>query len=149
MMNALRRRENLRELVHQWGGPTTLAKHLKYANGSFLSQMIGPNPSRDVTEKVARNIERRLGLEEGYLDRSREKPTKISAAESSAISEPPGTSSDRIASAVTLVQDICERANIKLEPRKFGCLVALACKSPLTGASWEQYVVSLLELVAA
>jgi hypothetical protein len=50
------RRENLRDLSRSWGGPTSLAKKLGHSNGSYLAQLIGPHPSRDVSEKVARII---------------------------------------------------------------------------------------------
>jgi hypothetical protein len=54
------RRTNLRALAAQWGGPTSLAKKLGHSNGSYLAQLIGPNPSREVSEKTAREIERNM-----------------------------------------------------------------------------------------
>lgn len=62
------RRENMRALIKTWGGPTSLAKKLGHANASFLAQLAGPNPSRDISEKVAREIEHKLGLPPGALD---------------------------------------------------------------------------------
>lgn len=62
------RRVNLRRLIEQWGGPTTLAKRLGHASGSYLAQLAGPNPSREVNEKVARSIEQSLDLPQGWLD---------------------------------------------------------------------------------
>lgn len=62
------RRANLRRLIEQWGGPTTLAKRLGHASGSYLAQLAGPNPSREVNEKVARSIEESLDLPTGWLD---------------------------------------------------------------------------------
>lgn len=62
------RRENLRELMRTWGGPTSLAKKLGHANGSYLAQLAGPNPSREVSEKVAREFETKLGLPTNWLD---------------------------------------------------------------------------------
>lgn len=47
-------RENLRALVEQWGGPLPIARKLGYSNASFVVQMCGPNPTREVTEKTAR-----------------------------------------------------------------------------------------------
>lgn len=46
------RRENLRKLIRQWGGPTSLAKKLGHANGSYIAQLAGPHPSREVSERV-------------------------------------------------------------------------------------------------
>lgn len=62
------RRENLRQLMRQWGGPTSMAKKLGHSNGSYLAQLAGPHPSREVSEKVAREIEGKLGLPSGWLD---------------------------------------------------------------------------------
>lgn len=62
------RRDNLRALMTQWGGPTSLAKKLGHANGSYIAQLAGPNPSRDVSEKVAREMEGKLGLPIGWFD---------------------------------------------------------------------------------
>ena len=62
------RRDNLRELMRSWGGPTSMAKKLGHSNGSYLAQLAGPNPSREVSEKVAREIEGKLGLPLGWMD---------------------------------------------------------------------------------
>lgn len=62
------RRENLRRLMAEWGGPTSLAKKLGHANGSYLAQVAGPHPRRVIGEKVARQIEERLHLPAGSLD---------------------------------------------------------------------------------
>jgi hypothetical protein len=62
------RRQNLRRLQREWHGPANLARKLGHANQSYLSQLAGPNPSRDVSEKVARDIEVTLGLPVGWLD---------------------------------------------------------------------------------
>lgn len=62
------RRVNLRAIMGEWGGPTSLAKKLGHSNGSYLAQLIGPNPSRDISEKVAREIETKLNLPSNWLD---------------------------------------------------------------------------------
>ena len=49
-----KRRENLRRLIGQWGGPTSLSKKLGHANGSFIAQIAGPNPRREISERTAR-----------------------------------------------------------------------------------------------
>jgi hypothetical protein len=56
------RRENLRSLIGQWGGPTSLSRKLGHSNGSYVAQLAGPRPSREVSERVAREIENKLGL---------------------------------------------------------------------------------------
>lgn len=35
------RRTNLRSLIGQWGGPTSLSKKLGHSNGSYLAQLVG------------------------------------------------------------------------------------------------------------
>ena len=62
------RRANLRSIMAEWGGPTSLAKKLGHTNGSYLAQLIGPHPSREISEKVAREIETRLNLPANWLD---------------------------------------------------------------------------------
>ncbi|WP_374312463.1 helix-turn-helix transcriptional regulator [Dongia sp.] len=62
------RRDNLRKLIDAMGGATALALKLKYANGTYLSQLAGPNPTRTIGEKVARNIEETLKLPSGWMD---------------------------------------------------------------------------------
>ena len=65
------RRENLSSLKDQWGGPTSLAKKLGHSNGSYIAQLVGPNPTREISEKVARGIEAKLSMPVGWLDQDR------------------------------------------------------------------------------
>lgn len=62
------RRANLRLLAESQGGIGVLAAKLDHANSSYLSQLVGPNPTRQVSERVARGIEGKLGLTAGWLD---------------------------------------------------------------------------------
>ena len=62
-----RRMANLRWLIVEHSREH-LAWRLGYRHTSFLSQMAGPNPSRVVTEKTARKIERVLKLVPLSLD---------------------------------------------------------------------------------
>lgn len=64
------RKVRLKQLIGSSGGATALAKKLNYANASFLVQMAGPNPTREISEKWARNTEAKLGLESGWFDQS-------------------------------------------------------------------------------
>lgn len=61
------RRRNLRTLAEKEGA-AKLAELLGHSNPSFMSQMIGPNPTRPVSELTARKIEEQLGLAVGHLD---------------------------------------------------------------------------------
>jgi hypothetical protein len=62
------RRANLRLLADSCGGPSLLAAKLQLAHPSYLSQLIGPNPQRNVSERTARTYEEKLGLSAGWLD---------------------------------------------------------------------------------
>lgn len=66
LLNA--RRENLRRIVQEHGGPSATAKLLGHSNGTYLPQLIGPRPIRDISERVARSIEIKLQLPAGSLD---------------------------------------------------------------------------------
>jgi len=61
------RRENLRKLFDKHGGPKALSARLNYRVPTFMSQMAGPNPTRNVSERTARSIERALALTPGWL----------------------------------------------------------------------------------
>lgn len=63
------RKANLRLLLQQWEGPSTLAKKLGYAGPSYLSQIVGGH--RPITEKTARDIEAKLDLPAGWMDRDK------------------------------------------------------------------------------
>jgi hypothetical protein len=62
------RREHLRRLIGENGGPTILGKRLGYANGTFLVQMAGPAPMTEVSENTARSFEKKLNLPDRYFD---------------------------------------------------------------------------------
>lgn len=107
-----RRRVNLRELARQWGGPTSLAKKLKHANGSFLAQLIGPNPTREVSEKVAREMESALRLPQGWLDDDRSGMQSV-------------VDDDLLATCVRAVATELRDAGRKPDPDRYATLVAL------------------------
>ena len=71
------RRANLRSIMIEWAGPTSPAKKLSHSNGSYLAQLIGPHPSRDLSEKVAREIETKLNLPVNWLDREHAQSTLV------------------------------------------------------------------------
>lgn len=60
------RRENLRRVVRELGGHAAVAKRLKLAGSSWVSQLI--QGIRPFTEKTARKFEKGLGLRPGTLD---------------------------------------------------------------------------------
>lgn len=62
-----RRIANLRRLRARFIQQEELAKALDWT-APYVCQLIGPHPSRPISERTARKIERRLGLPEGALD---------------------------------------------------------------------------------
>lgn len=128
------RRKNLANLIAQWGGPTTLAKKLRLAGPSYLSQLIGEN--RPITEKTARKYEAALGLPGGWLDDDRPNNAK------------PATVDDRLMTrALLLVGAALEEAKINLKPSKFADLVAMVYEEAVrAGELSEDFVKRLVNL---
>lgn len=128
------RRENLRALSRQWGGNTSLSRKLGHANGSFIAQLAGPRPSREVSEKVAREIEAKLSLPAGWMDQPH------AAGESSLNDE---VLAQCVAAVVTCLRD----AGLRPEAEAYGTLVQLVYdRAKITGAVDEPYILQLLKL---
>lgn len=64
------RRDNLRAVLQSTSRVEVMTK-LGMSNTSFLSHIAGPNPSRKISEGLARKIESALGLGSGFLDVNR------------------------------------------------------------------------------
>ena len=126
------RRRNLRDLIRQHEGATNLAKLLGYSSPSYLSQMVGPRPSRQVTEKVARQIEHRLRMSPGWLDKAHGQ--YHSSVDEHSVSE-----------TIVLVGQMLDDAKVKTTPRQFAELVALAQER---GALDETYIRRLISLIS-
>jgi hypothetical protein len=129
------RRENLRTLARQWGGPTSLARKLGHANGSYLAQLIGPRPSREVSEKTAREIEQRLGLPVGWMDQ-----------DNPVTAQPDG---EQLAECVRAVATCLRDKGLRPNPETYSQLVALVYdRLRLTGRIDEPYTQKLVGLIA-
>jgi len=129
------RRTNLRRLMEQWGGPTSLAAKLGHSNGSYMAQLAGPHPTRDVSEKVARQIELTLGLPPNWMDvRHRPTPTE------------PNTSV--LIDVVAAVTDVLQSEGVKLRRDKFTELVNLTYeRASDTGSIDQIYLQRLVRLL--
>lgn len=129
------RRENLRELMKTWGGPTSLAKKLGHSNGSYLAQIAGPHPRREISEKVAREIEQKLGLTLGYMDQAHQRtPGKIQNGD--------------ISKCVRAVTSALRDAGLSPTPDTVANLTQLVFdRLQLTGELDERYVKQLIQLV--
>lgn len=127
------RRENLRSLLKTWGGPTSLAKKLGHSNGSYIAQLIGPHPSREISEKVARETEVKLGLPVGWLDAEHGEPRVLD-------DEALGTCVRAVAAAL---RDAGHRAT----PDQLADLTALAYEhTKLIGRVDEGFIAKLVRL---
>lgn len=128
------RRDNLRALATEWGGPTSLAKKLGHSNGSYLAQLIGPHPSRDISEKVAREIESKLALPLGWLDQEHTGGRRVD--------------DEMLANCVRAVAAALRDAGIRPDPDKYATLVSLAYDQiRLTGRLEEPYINKLVQLM--
>lgn len=61
------RRDNLRKLIEKMKSQAELADKLEM-DPSYLSQIAGINPSKNIGTRVARDIEKKLGLFVGWMD---------------------------------------------------------------------------------
>jgi hypothetical protein len=130
------RRENLRRLIEQWNGPAALAAKLGYKTASFMVQMAGPNPTREVTEKTARKIEDDLGLPAGWLDG---KPDTRPS---------PGVDTNQVAEIIRLVGHTAEEMGVKLPNTKLADVVALVYSDAQTNKTLRvEYLQQLLRLL--
>lgn len=129
------RRENLRALMREWGGPTSLAKKLGHTNGSYLAQLVGPHPSREVSEKVAREIEGKLVLPLGWLDGEHDGQGR--QIDDQALGE-----------CVRAVAAAIRDAGLRPDPDTYANLVSLAYEhTKLTGRVDEPYINRLVRLI--
>jgi len=129
------RRENLRKLMHEWGGPTSLSKKLGHSNGSYVAQLAGPNPSREVSEKVAREMEGKLGLPIGWLDQEH-------AGNGRQVDE------ETLSACVRAVAAAIRDAGLKPDPDAYANLVGLVYEhTKLTGRVDEPFIQKLIGLI--
>ena len=129
------RRDNLRALIGQWGGPTSLSKKLGHANGSYIAQLAGPRPSREVSEKVAREIEQRLGLPVAWMDQ--EHPRTGQHLDDETLTE-----------CVKAVATVLRDARLRPDPEAYGTLVQLVYdRVKLAGRIDENHIQRLAALL--
>lgn len=128
------RRDNLRALLRQWGGPTSLAKKLGHSNGSYIAQLVGPNPSREISEKVAREIEAKLRLPIAWLDLEHSETVKLDDQ----------VLGDCVRAVAAAIRD----AGIKPDPDRYAILTGLVYEYlRLTGHVDEVYINKLISLM--
>lgn len=62
------RQKNLRKIVEQMNSQSELAEKIGVET-SYISRVIGKNPSKNIGSRMARNIEHALSLTSGFLDK--------------------------------------------------------------------------------
>lgn len=121
------RRDNIRALVTGRGALSKLSKAIGHNNPSFLSQQVGPNPTRPVTEKTARKIEEALKLAPGSLDTPGLQPPAASHAAQPAqqVARPDDGTLDTLAAVIRMCGSAYEAEGVPLTPGKFADVVAI------------------------
>ena len=135
------RRQNLRILMEQHTA-TKLATMLGYRQSSFLSQMAGPHPTREVTEKTVRAFEKQLDLPVGTFDTPMGEVT----------APPPPSATDMLSmvlNATRTVGRVCETEAVNLPTSKFAEIVALILEDTMGhgGTVREDHVKRVVSLL--
>lgn len=104
------RRDNVRRLMRQYGSPAVLSEKLGYANSSYLAHIAGPNPSKNIGERAARDMEEKLGLPDNWLDTKHMTPTET----------------EQLVEIVTRVAVTAQQCKVNLPPTKLTELAILA-----------------------
>jgi hypothetical protein len=129
------RRENLRTVLRQHGGAAKIARKMGLASTSYISQLLSGH--RPFGEKAARNIEKRLELEEFSLDKKPGEAVPFS-----------GTDRVMLTDAVRAIDEETSALKVKLAPEKFARLVAHVYEMGVhSGAIERSEVRKILELM--
>lgn len=112
---------NLRALIKEWDGPTKLSQRLGYRSPAFLVQISGPNPTRTLSEKTARKIERDLALPLNWFDTNKDlRPSNVDEGllrnvVKAVVKELDGTTPDKLAEVILLVYEDSVRNGLQPE----------------------------------
>ena len=110
------RRANLKKLVLDNEGMANLGRKLGMAKGAYLWQIIAEPPVRYLSEKTARKWERKLHLEEGWLDRDPGvKPPPV----------PQAVNATLLVQAITAVGEALKHAKLTLAPIQQADLITM------------------------
>lgn len=132
------RRENLRKLIAQWGGPKALGYKLGYKNASFLVQMAGPHPTREITEATSRKIEEALDLPAAWMDHVQD-----------GNGNPVHVDHTLISRVIKAVVQTADDMGVTLDPTKLGDIVSLVYDDAEVrgGSVRAEYVRRLVQLL--
>jgi hypothetical protein len=107
-----KRMANLRALAARYDQQADLAAALGITP-SYLSQLIGPRPSRGISERTARTFERKLSLVYGILDGDPPEAPSLNT-----------TSGDALDSVMLQVDNALRAGGLRLSEDKYRALVA-------------------------
>lgn len=133
------RRVHLLKIIDDLGGVNKAGGILGYTNGSFLTQMSGPNPERKISEKTARKFEEKLGLESGSMDTPVDVKAPLDLFKRT-VNKP--LNAAELTALILLVGEMCEQQNVTLSSAKFAALVVLTLENPK-----PDYVLRLVKLM--
>jgi hypothetical protein len=130
------RLENARNLIERVGGVGKMAGAMGYANPSFLVQVFGPSPTRNVTEKMVRKMEVAAGLSDGALDK-----------DDSQASAP--FDMEFVLTIIRFVGEVAASEGVQVEPDRFASLVQLAISDARehSGRPREAHLRQVLQLL--
>lgn len=133
------RRENLRQVLIEQGGPASFAKKLGQAGPSFLSQMV--NGHRVITEKTSRRIEQLAGKPEYWMDQPHNSLEGMTPTMSVRVDP------SFVGAAVQMVAEIQQELKISLSPEKYGEIVNLVYENAQrTGSVDPDFSMRLVKL---
>ena len=129
------RRENGRKALERHGGGAKIARMMGLASASMLSQVFGPSPSRNQTEKIVRRMEQVLNLPHLSLDHEG--------------GEVPPVGVDVVAAVIRLVGQTMESEGVSLSPSRFADVVSLAYTDTMEhgGVPREAHIRSVVRLL--
>lgn len=131
------RRSNLRKIIPQWGGVVALAIKLGHSGGAFITQMAGPNPTREISEKQARKIESRLDLSRGWLDMNHDGDESKLAI---------GLDERRLEICIAEVMKACEKSGVVLKPEKISKIIYMVYTSDNNALTMSKYVNDMISV---
>lgn len=136
------RRDNARVAVKKFG-VTRASAALGYQNAAYLSSMIGPNPSRDISDSMARRIETICNLPRLSLDQD---PTVAVIA--APAPDVPVLPTELIAAVIRAVGQACTEENLDPGFAKLADLAKLAYEDSVShgGTPRPDFVKMLVKL---
>jgi hypothetical protein len=138
------RRDNLRKLIPQWGGAVAIATKLGHAGAAFITQMAGPNPTREMSEKQARKIESKLDLPRGWLDSNHNDGAEGGDKGELKI----GLDERRLETCLNEVFKSCEKHNVQPTPEKFAKIVVMVYTSDTSALNMAKYTDNIVAISA-